>query len=428
MRNSTAPKFPKHVAQAIVDLVRKQVKSTLDDSKAIEGEESHEKDKTLGIFERSDLKLGKLLGSGGFSDVYEISEFVTTAKSQNNRKWTRQQSLAREVYQNNVVDRDGNSNYVVKHLKPKMMKNVKDFVLAATDLAVEARYLSSLKHDNILQIRGWAAEGIESYSNGEHDGYFLILDRLHDTLDKRLINWRTDNNDDLTTNFTRLSISSHGKMSNGLLSRIKVAHQIASALQYLHGKGIIFRDLKPNNIGFDEFGIVKLFDFGLARELPEECVDVNDVYCMSGWVGTLRYMAPEVALSKKYNQKVDTYSWAIILWYCLTLTKPYATMTRSIYLNNVCKQGERPAVENDWPESIHNLLRKSWAQDPCNRINMKGVCKFLEQIIETEMERGEEQISKPKTEARSFVFHPSLLYQQVPRLIRRTSITLVDCI
>jgi serine/threonine protein kinase len=50
--------------------------------------------------------------------------------------------------------------------------------------------------------------------------------------------------------------------------RLQVGRDIASALSYLHEHGVIYRDLKPGNIGFDANSVVKLFDFGLSRELP----------------------------------------------------------------------------------------------------------------------------------------------------------------
>jgi len=204
-----------------------------------------------------------------------------------------------------------------------------------------------------------------------------------------------------------------------ILSRgVNVAYQIASALKYLHSQNIVFRDLKPNNVGFDKYGIVKLFDFGLARELPKECTDMNDVYHMSGMVGTLRYMAPEVAFSKHYNQKIDTYSWATVFWSCLSLTIPYPTTKRSEYLKNVCKLGERPPMKHKWPESICNLLENTWAQNPYDRLTMKEVCSELEQI-ELELRLEANTMKKFKPNSSSFVVPASL--------IRDTSNGLVSC-
>merc|ERR1712151_236354 len=100
----------------------------------------------------------------------------------------------------------------------------------------------------------------------------------------------------------------------------------------------------------------------------------------TGMVGTLRYMAPENALMRNYNQKVDVYSWALIFWSCLTLEKPYDKMTRNTYLNNVCRLGHRPLLQDNWYYSICCLIEKSWAQESCDRITMAEVCEYLQQI------------------------------------------------
>ncbi len=102
------------------------------------------------------------------------------------------------------------------------------------------------------------------------------------------------------------------------------ALQIAAGLKYLHSHNIIFRDLKPANIGFDVRGDVKIFDFGLARIMPDDGCPYTDRFLMSG-AGSPRYMSPEcLTLGESYNMKADIYSFAIILWEMLSASRPYA--------------------------------------------------------------------------------------------------------
>ncbi len=61
-------------------------------------------------------------------------------------------------------------------------------------------------------------------------------------------------------------------------------------------------------------GDVKLFDFGLSFEITEECASLDGLYELSGNTGSMRYMAPEVALGNPYNHKVDVYSYGILFW------------------------------------------------------------------------------------------------------------------
>lgn len=404
---SKEPRYPEHVAKAIVRKVDSHVNAMIGSSQLVEGHWRC-RDDTLGLFDKQELELGRLLGSGGFSDVYEVVGF----RPKEDRWFPEHLRKARSELKRSKTDR-GKAKYVVKHLKVKMMGDASKFCMAAADLVVEAQYLSSLDHENILKIRGWSLNGIESYSNGKHNGYFLILDRLEDTLDKRIELWKRQSLD-----FSRgpLRLSVKGCMSDMLLSRTQVAHQVASALNYLHSKNIVFRDLKPNNVGFDENGTVKIFDFGLSRELPKPCVNVNDVYHMSGKIGTVRYMAPEVALSKGYNQKVDTYSWSMLFWQLLTLERPYAEMTRDSHQTRVCHFGERPELRDEWPDSIQRLLERSWSQDMYTRITMLEVCAYLERI-EDELQSNL-NVSKVIERSGSFVMRP-------PKLIRNTSKTIM---
>lgn len=113
-----------------------------------------------------------------------------------------------------------------------------------------------------------------------------------------------------------------------MLVMCSAALQIACGLKYLHSHKIIFRDLKPANIGFDVRGDVKIFDFGLARVMPDGGCPYTDTFLMSG-AGSPRYMSPEcLTLGDSYNMKADIYSFAIILWEMLSASRPYAFVRR----------------------------------------------------------------------------------------------------
>ena len=75
--------------------------------------------------------------------------------------------------------------------------------------------------------------------------------------------------------------------------RLRTAIDISTAISYLHDKNVLYRDLKPANVGFDATDVLKIFDFGLAVELPESN-DPNQTYNLAGNTGTSRYMAVEI--------------------------------------------------------------------------------------------------------------------------------------
>jgi serine/threonine protein kinase len=145
----------------------------------------------------------------------------------------------------------------------------------------------------------------------------------------------------------------------------------------------MYRDLKPSNVGFDAEGVVKVFDFGLSRELPnEEGATIDDVFQMSGKVGSMRYMAPEVVLSQPYNQKADVYSFSLVMWEILTLEKPFGVISKRSHRVNVIENEERPVVEASWTYGLRKVLKQGWRADAGRRPAMKEIHSTLSTNVE----------------------------------------------
>lgn len=159
---------------------------------------------------------------------------------------------------------------------------------------------------------------------------------------------------------------------------------------YSH-KVVVFTTLGTHDrilSGFDECGNVKLFDFGLARELSLADRDENGMYLLTAETGSPRYMDPIIvgygkSLSEKerYNELVDVYSFCIFLWQMLALEAPYACyQTFSSFHKKVVSGGVRPRCHEAWPSSLCSMMRLGWGDIRC-RLPMKNITSELQRQL-----------------------------------------------
>lgn len=220
-----------------------------------------------------------------------------------------------------------------------------------------------------------AAAGTSGFATMKERGYFLLLDRLQCTLEDKIDEW--------VDHKKKLARERNEKKTRFFLAeRLHVAFDVCAALDYLHTNQIIYRDLKPDNIGFDIRGDVKLFDFGLAKELdPSLKSEFDELYELSGNTGSLRYMSPEVARSEPYNLSADVYSFGLLLWQVCSLDLPYDGMNRQDHAELVVHGNERPKLDNSWSTPLRILMKRAWEADPLVRPSMDSIYKILRREI-----------------------------------------------
>lgn len=124
-------------------------------------------------------------------------------------------------------------------------------------------------------------------------------------------------------------------------------------------------------------GDIKIFDFGLAKELKPCDREGHDQYQSSGLAGTRRYMAPEVAEVSPYGFSADVYSFAILLWEMLTLKTAFEKYSREQHYKEIIVEGKRPKLTRSWPFVIKNLLQRCWAPNPSDRPTFQSVCEKI---------------------------------------------------
>jgi len=114
-------------------------------------------------------------------------------------------------------------------------------------------------------------------------------------------------------------------------------------------------------MGFDVRGDIKLFDFGLCKELTPDIKTKDGLYNLTGLTGSRRYMAPEVVLCQNYNETVDVFSFGILLWQMLSLRVPFETFDPRDHTEQVVKGGYRPPISNSWPVMTKGIMKECWS-------------------------------------------------------------------
>lgn len=153
----------------------------------------------------------------------------------------------------------------------------------------------------------------------------------------------------------------------------------ACGIAEIHSKNLLHRDLKPDNILMDEHMYPRICDFGLARFMPDP-ETIRAQAQMTGACGTCRYMAPEVANppetddgSPSYDQKVDVFSYAMIIYHVLTGQKPFVEKQTPWVIMTAYVDGHRPDVPDNMPEVWKDLMIRCWDQNPKERPAMAEV-------------------------------------------------------
>jgi serine/threonine protein kinase len=336
------------------------------------------------FFEKDEIMpyLGDKLGKGGFNSVYELDKIELDESN----PCSSEQRRLRFAVSTKVA------KYAVKFLNESAMANSNEFCNGAADLLLEAKYLSALAshpHPNVISLHGVAAAGASGFATGQMGGYFLVVDRLYDTLDKRIDVWR-----ELKRRKMRNPNPTNIKLLQALfLQRIQVAADICSAIRHLHRLSIVFRDLKPDNVGFDFDGRVKLFDFGLAKELDPLQQTADGMYEMSGGTGSRRFMAPEVALGEPYNLSADIYSFSILFWELLALEKAFGKLSQDEHKDKVIKHNDRPPLKKEWKPAVQYIVQCCWKRDPTQRTSASQLYKQLKSEISLYYEDGFEDVT-----------------------------------
>lgn len=226
--------------------------------------------------------------------------------------------------------------YVADDVRLKRRVGVKVLHLALAEDAgflrrfrAEAQVAAALNHPNVMAVYDW----------GEDEVPFMVLELL-------------------TGGSLRGMLDADGRLSPSQAAH--VGRQVTGALEYAHARGVVHRDIKPANLLFDEHGIVRVADFGLARALAE-----------ASWtepagtvVGTARYAAPEQATGAPLDGRADLYSLAVVMVEAVTGTVPAVADTA---IGTLAARTHTPLVAPLALGRLGPVVERAGRPDPADR-------------------------------------------------------------
>ena len=249
-----------------------------------------------------------------------------------------QRSLLRDVAVKRALSRDGS---------------------VASALVREARIMGSLEHPNLVPVH---ALGID-----REGAPVLVMKRIEG------VSWRTLLREPAHVGWQSLLMGHEDR----LRANIEVLSQVCRALSFAHDKGVVHRDLKPDNVMIGAFGEVYLLDWGVALRLSEAAAEPPAI------VGTPAYLAPEMAHGDPtlIDARADVYLLGATLYEVLSGRMPHEAPTPMAALVSALL-GAEPPLPADAPAELAALVRHAMATKPAERVAsadafLGGLKRFL---------------------------------------------------
>jgi serine/threonine protein kinase len=229
------------------------------------------------------------------------------------------------------------NRYLALKILRKKLANMPDFI---ENFTREARAAAAVNHSNVAQV----------YSFGEQDGqYYLAMELLErGSLDDRM--------------------ARVGKLPENDVLDFGV--QVAMGLRAAHQRDLLHRDIKPGNVLFNDDGVPKLVDFGLARPPAVGPISKHNPPTEPIW-GTPYYIAPEKLLGNPEDARSDIYSLGATLYHALAGRPPFDARTAD---EVVAKHATTPAYSlKTYAPNIHpftaHVIARMLAKNPAERYN-----------------------------------------------------------
>jgi serine/threonine-protein kinase len=238
----------------------------------------------------------------------------------------------------------------------------------------EAEVIASLEHPHILPVI--------DYGNFEGIHYLVMRYIEGGSLDNRMRQ-------------KPLSLQECSRMMS----------QMASALDYAHKRGVIHRDLKPNNVLLDASENVYLTDFGIARLTQSD----HKLTATGSVMGTPAYMSPEQGMGRTVDARSDIYTLGVVLYEMVLNRLPFAGDTpAALIFQHVYEQPLSPKQLNpELPDAIAVVLNRSMAKNPDDRYQSAGeLAEAFNEALRSPSIKPHQTLGSEITRERTFVAEP----------------------
>jgi NIMA (never in mitosis gene a)-related kinase len=148
---------------------------------------------------------------------------------------------------------------------------------------------------------------------------------------------------------------------------LSIFAQSCLALQHMHAKHVLHRDLKSQNIFMTKDGVVKLGDFGIAKVLEDTDAEAMTV------IGTPSYLAPEVCDSMPYGMKADVWSLGVVLYEILTLELPFKARSLAALVVKIVTGKPEPISSGTCSQASRSLVKRLLRKKPEQRLNVEEI-------------------------------------------------------
>jgi hypothetical protein len=198
----------------------------------------------------------------------------------------------------------------------------------------------------------------------------------------------------------------------------KIIYRLANALDYAHSKGIVHRDIKPNNILFTRDGVLKVADFSIALVLAHEAEETQ----FSGMMGTPLYMAPEQTRDEPVTAQADIFALGIVFYQLLTGRHPFAAKSMDKVMWNISYHEPPPPSDLRFscPAELDYIVRRMLSKETGKRYRrgLEAAAELSLLFEELESIKHEVDFAEKFAELKNYEFFAEFSTAEIWELLR----------